>query len=168
MSCVKPSSAGFRRAVLALSLPGFAALQGCADTQLMRFAPPGIIKYEEIAGDQPVNPQVAERIAERRAETGGAKFPNLAQAPDEGDRPAMRPTAELQAEKDALAGARDDLADDIAGDRTVAEEELADDLAGARDALESDIERDNVEAAAERRKKLVAPPAENALPEEDK
>ncbi|MEM9706383.1 MAG: hypothetical protein AAF850_09950 [Pseudomonadota bacterium] len=47
-----------------------------------KLAPPGFIRYENIAGDTPVNPQIAEQIAQRD-ENKDSKFPTLAEAPSE-------------------------------------------------------------------------------------
>ncbi len=140
-----------------LACIGFAALQGCESADLARFAPPGIIKYEDLAGDQPQNPNVAERIAERRAEPDTGVFPNLSRAPGPKDRPAKRKKAGIAAEMDGLTGVRDDLADAVGADRQAAAEELERDLPGERDALKAQIEKDEAAAARERREKLQAP-----------
>ncbi len=61
-------------------LAAFGALAGCSQNQLTRFAPPGIIKYEDIASEKPQNPVVAERIKEHK-DRDDAKFPVLSQTP---------------------------------------------------------------------------------------
>ena len=155
MSAVK-LSAPFRRCVLVTA--ALAALPGCSNLDLSRFAPPGIVKYEEIAGDKPQNPVVAERIAERRAEHGGGKFPDLSAAPDADDRPAKRRAADMKAEISELAGMRDDLTEAAADDRAAADAELAGDLQAEREALKERVDSDNKEAARERREKLTPPP----------
>lgn len=155
MSAVKPSSP-FRRCVLVAAALG--ALPGCSNLDLSRFAPPGIVKYEDIAGDKPQNPVVAERIAERRAEHGAGKFPNLSAAPDADDRPPKRRAADIQAEMSELAGMRDALAEAAAEDRAAAEAELAGDLQAKSETLKERVESDNKAAARERREKLTPPP----------
>ena len=85
MSGVKQSCLR-RLALPLLAGAGVFAVTGCESGDLARFAPPGIVKYEDLAGDQPVNPDVAQRIEERRAEKGAGKFPRLAETPDEEDR----------------------------------------------------------------------------------
>ncbi|WP_428409384.1 hypothetical protein [Hyphococcus sp.] len=133
-------------------------LAGCESGDLARFAPPGIVKYEDLAGDQPVNPNVARRIEERREEEGAGKFPRLAETPDEGDRPEKKPRKELAAEKAALVDARETLAEEVAADRAGAEAELNRDLTAESDELKTRIDADSAAAARERRDKLV--PAE--------
>lgn len=73
-----------------------AAAGGCADLNLARFAPPGIVKYEDIAGDQPANAQIQGRIAERKA-AGESRTPNLS------EQPQQVPTGAPKAERESLA-----------------------------------------------------------------
>lgn len=145
-------------------LPGLFAvfsLSACANSDLARFAPPGIIKYEEIAGDQPVNPEVAESIAEYKARPDTGRFPRLAETPDEDDRPEKRPQEEVESEMDELASARETLEEQLAEDRAEAAAEADEGLAlpERRDALESTLDKDAAAAARERREKLKPPPA---------
>jgi hypothetical protein len=144
-----------------LALIGFVALQGCESGDLMRFAPPGIVKYEDLAGDQPQNPDVAARIAERRAEPDTGEFPILSTAPGKEDRPKKRKKADVESEMSGLAGAREDLAEAVGADRAASAEELGRDLPGERDALKALIEKDEAAAARERREKLQAPDGDN-------
>lgn len=135
------------------------ALTACANSDLARFAPPGVIKYEDIAGDQPVNPAVAERIAERRAEPDSGKFPRLADTPDKSDRPQKRPQDEVEREMQELAtmgeAIEKSLAEDRAQAEAAAEEGRA--LPERRDALKSTLDKDAAAAERERREKLTAP-----------
>ena len=145
----------------ALSLSvGVLALTGCESGDLARFAPPGIVKYEDLAGDQEMNPAVAERIAERREEKGAGEFPNLSLAPTEEDRPAKRPAEEVNAELGELVDARTMLAEEVASDRAEVEAELGRDLSAEGDALKERLEADSAAAARERRETLTAPEIE--------
>ncbi len=137
---------------------GLLASAGCSNTDLSRFAPPGIVKYEEIAGEKPQNPAVAARIAERRAERGGGEFPELSRTPGEEDRPEKPTLRQVERETDELIDMRETLDGQVAADRAAADAELADDLHAEGDALKERVKRDNEAAARERRDKLEAPP----------
>jgi len=95
-----------------------AASPGCSS--LKRLAPPGILKYEELAGDQPVNPEIKQRIAERRREID-RRFPDLSA------QPSRRPAEASMAERDALAAglidARDELQAAVEADRAASDAE---------------------------------------------
>jgi len=124
-------------------------LAGCADMQLARFAPPGIIKYEELAGDQPPNPLIAERI-EERVEDSDSPFPVIARTPSQS--PSGRPAEQRENLTTGLEDKRDrlDVAigadwDGVAQDRTRSEG-----LLDKRDHLAEDLERDAKAAARER------------------
>ena len=133
------------------------ALAGCESGALARFAPPGIVKYEDLAGDQPVNPAVAERIEERRHEEGAGKFPQLAETPDESDVPRKRSGRAIAADTAMLIDARDALAEEVAADRAAAETELDRDLTAESEELRSRLDADSAAAARERREKLTPP-----------
>ena len=140
---------------------GALALTGCESGDLARFAPPGIVKYEDLAGDQEVNPAVAARIAERREEKGAGSFPNLSLTPGKGDRPQKKPVSEVAAETDMLVDARTALAEDVASDRAAVEAELGRDLSAEGEALKSRLDADSAAAARERREALTPPETEN-------
>lgn len=144
------------KAALALIvLAGFAG--GCAS--LKRFAPPGIVKYEELAGDQPMNAQIKARAAERKA-SGEQRFPNLSEAPSA--PPQGLSQAEQHVLKDELREARAVLASAIANDLALAAAERAETVAlpgvrdpalslpDARDALAKAVEKDDAIARKER------------------
>ena len=136
---------------------GLIASAGCSNTSLSRFAPPGIVKYEDIASEKPQNPEVAARIAERRAEQGGGKFPNLSQTPGPEDQPKMPPPGAVDAEMAVLEALRETLAENVAEDRAAAAEELAGDLQAEREGLKERVDSDSKAAARERREKLTPP-----------
>ena len=161
MPGVKQSRARQQAAAIITAAAGFVALQGCESGDLARFAPPGVIKYEEIASEKPQNPEVAARIAERRAEPGSGRYPNLSEAPGAGDRPKKRKAADVEGEMSELAVMRDGLDAAVDSDRAAAAEELAEDLTAGRDALQAQIEQDEAAAARERREQLKAPDSDN-------
>lgn len=136
---------------------------GCADLRLGRFAPPGLVKYEDIAGDQPPNPEIAARIEARKA-TGESKTPNLSEQPQE--VPPGTPRRERVKLAAELHAARAKLDDGVEADRALAEaeREALIRLSGSKDelsleetagALSSAVERD----AREARKERGLPPA---------
>lgn len=128
---------------------------GCANTDFARFAPPGIVKYEDLAGDQPQNPNVAARIAERRGEPGTGKFPNLSQTPGPDKRPTPLSKSQIASQTAELEAARETLAEDVAEDRAAAEAETGADLAAESGALQDRVNADSAAAARERREKLT-------------
>ena len=158
MSSVKHSTARTAICLALFAAPVFGLLSGCANSELARFAPPGIIKYEDLAGDKPMNPTVAARIEERKAEPDTGNFPILSETPGAEQRPVKRTQAEIEGEKAGLTTARDELSDEISEDRSQASADKADDLALERDTLKERVDADNAAAARERREKLKAPP----------
>lgn len=133
----------------ALFLAALAAT-GCAGG-LKRFAPPGLVKYEELANDEPINPAIAERVKEHKKQPGGG-FPNLSEQPTELPEGIAKP------ERDAMLGEllvqRDLLNAAAAEDRAEAAAERDGSLGEARDALGEAIESDD---AAARRERGLAP-----------
>ncbi len=122
------------------------SLSGCADG-LRRFAPPGIVKYEELAGDETVDPAIAARIEERRAADGGG-FPPLAKQPTKVPDGIAKP--ERAAMEAALLAERDALNQAVLGDRALAATERIDALEATRDALAEEVVRDDALARRER------------------
>ena len=123
------------------------AASGCSSGALKRFAPPGIVKYEELAKDQPANPVIVQRIEVQKDEPGGG-FPNLSEEPTkvpEGiakpERDAME--ADLLRQRDALNAA-------MTEDRTLAETERLHALEEDRDALSEAVAKDDAAARRER------------------
>ncbi len=88
------------------------ALPGCAG--LKRLAPPGVIKYENLAGDDPPSPAIKERIAARQ-NAGAGGFPNLAETPSK--KPDGVPKSAREKEMEELLAARDALARAVANDQ---------------------------------------------------
>lgn len=130
---------------------------GCAGIE--RFAPPGIVKYEDLSGDQPQNPEILARVVERKAERQPT-FPNLSDAPQA--PPVPLAPDEQDALKAELVVRRDALAADVEADaaKSAADREAlvvlpgagstAIGLEAARDALAEKAEADDARARAER------------------
>ncbi|MGE0408470.1 MAG: hypothetical protein AB7P23_04310 [Amphiplicatus sp.] len=134
------------------------SLAGCAG--LARLAPPGVIKYEDLAGGEPTDPVMKAHIEARRAESREA-FPDISATPSE-----KPPALSLAQRDEAAAGlreARDALAAAIAEDRAEASFERetgvklpGDDEAAARrleeaqEALADAVARDEAAARRER------------------
>lgn len=97
---------------------GCLALSGCAG--LKRLAPPGVLKYEELAGDQPPSPIIKERIAASK-DLGTGGFPNLVETPSK--KPEGIPKATRERESAELLAARDALNAAVAEDRAAAASE---------------------------------------------
>jgi hypothetical protein len=152
-----PMTARAKRYSIAMLAAAAFALPACAG--LKRFAPPGIVRYENLSGDQPQNPQIKQRVAERKTESA-AKFPNLSQAPQSPPEP-MAPD-EQDRRRAEILGARDALAQDVAADaaRAAADRAVLVTLPGAgsaplapgeaRDALAAQVAADEARARAER------------------
>jgi len=116
---------------------------GCSSLELARFAPPGIIKYEQIANKKPPNTAMQEIIDERR-EASEKKFPVLFETPSQKDIPTKRTVTEVTAEIEALEAARDYLAAAVEASRgqVEADSDKMSILPEQRDALSDKIERD--------------------------
>ena len=122
------------------------AFAGCAGVE--RFAPPGIVKYEDLAKDQPMNEQIKARAVEARAE-GAATYPNLSKLPQAA--PETLSDEEQAALETALKEMRAALGDAVAADGgAAAASEGAQALIGARDALKALVEADDAKARDER------------------
>ncbi len=124
---------------------------GCSSVQWRRLAPPGILKYEELASEKPPNPVIDEEIAQRK---DGEKthFPNLSLAPSRSDLPAERSQDELKAEMDELTAARDGLASEVTDDREAVDLARAtvDDIVAAADKLADQVSEDETAVTDER------------------
>ncbi len=134
------------RAKASYLLIALLAAAGCANG-LKRIAPPGIVKYEDRAKGQPVNPAIEARIEAFQKESAGG-FPIL------GEQPSIAPEGvaapERAAMEAALLEARDQLNDAIAHDRTLADAERTEALEEDRDALGAAVKKDDEAARRER------------------
>jgi hypothetical protein len=151
---------------IAAAFIGVACLGGCAGIE--RFAPPGIVRYENLSGDKPQNPEIKARVTERKAGRD-AKFPNLSLAPQK--TPPTMPAEEQENWKRSLSAAREDLAAAIAEDRIEAAADRAEPivlpggvttpLEGAANALSAATDKDDAAARAERGLPPRVKPAKN-------
>jgi hypothetical protein len=131
------------------------AAAGCSGG-LKRFAPPGFVKYEDLAQGQPVAPSIAARIdASRSAEAGD--FPDLSAQPSEA--PAGIAAPERVALGDELEAARVALIEAVERDRAVASAERIESIEAHRDALDDALKTDDAAA----RKERGLPPAPPAI-----
>lgn len=140
-----------------LTVVAFSAT-GCAELQLSRFAPPGVVKYEDIAGEKEPNPTIVE-VIETQKETSTRDYPRLAETPSKKDRPKKRPLSQVDAEIDELATARDELIEHVAEARLEAEADLAErpPLLSKREEMQKQIELDAATAEAERKEAMPSP-----------
>jgi len=120
---------------------------GCSSGAIKRFAPPGIVKYEDRAKGEPTNPAIVERIEAQKDLPGGG-FPKLSEQPTklpEGiakpERDAM--TADLLEQRDALNAA-------MTEDRALADAERLHLLEEDRAALSEAVAKDDAAARRER------------------
>jgi hypothetical protein len=122
------------------------AASGCSGG-FKRFAPPGIVKYEDLAKGQPASQAITERIEVRKAEPGGG-FPKLS------EQPTKLPEGIAKPERDAMIKdlllQRDALNAAMTQDRELANAERLEALEGDRDALSEAVERDDAAARRER------------------
>lgn len=128
------------------------AVTGCSSLDLARFAPPGVVKYEDIASEKPPNPTIQAVVDERKA-MPDKEFPKLSETPSKKDRPQKRRLSEVNEEIGELAGARDNLNAEVSAAREQAEAEMAEivPLPDQRDALDELLLRDEASALAERK-----------------
>lgn len=138
-------------ALLPLISASLVVVPGCAT--LKRLPPPGLVKYEDRAKGKPVNPLIATRIKEERAQ-GHARFPDLAAQPQK--QPTAPPeSARLAgiADLKARGGALDaEVATDRAAagaESNAAPEDVANLQARAAD-LRAKIDEDRLAAAADK------------------
>ena len=126
--------------------------QGCANSSLARFAPPGIVKYEDIAGEKPPNPAIQESVRNYRQETRG-EFPVLSETPSAGRPPAKPPDEQRDSRLQGLIEKRDVFAAELEADRAAAEADLVErkKLSAESDAFGERLENDLAAARAERR-----------------
>lgn len=140
-----------------LALGAFAvAAGGC--TTLERLAPPGFVKYEDLAGDKPKNAVIQERVKAVK-DARDARYPNLSEQPSAA--PTPMPAEERKAHLDMLVVAGSTLTEQIAADRTAAAVDLSEGVAmagapglldpiSAAAALKAAIEADKLAAAADK------------------
>lgn len=147
-------------------------LAGCAG--LERFAPPGIVKYEDLAGDKSQNETIKARVVEVRG-ARDAEFPNLSNAP-QGAPETLSADEQASLETELLA-ARELLRATVVSDRAGAEAdrlatvvlpgviETPSELQAVRDALNAAVANDDAQARSERKLPARKPAAADAEPQ---
>lgn len=156
---------GAKSAAFVVCAAAVLAGSGCAN--LKRFAPAGLVKYEQIASKKPQNPVIKARIAET-AKSGDGGFPDLSKEPKAAPKPM--PAAERAEITAALRARRDAVEADIAEARAAAEAEGETivalpggaqgdqgSLKEARDALDEAVKKDEAAARKERGMKPRSP-----------
>ncbi len=141
----------------ALALGLFAIANGGCTT-LERLAPPGFVKYEDLAGDKPKNAVIQQRVKAVKT-ARDARYPVLS------EQPTTAPVSMPVAERDALVKVLDEagtaLNTDVAADRAGAAAELSEgvtvpgasgllDPISAAASLKAAIEADKLAAAADK------------------
>lgn len=129
------------------------AVSSCADA-VKRFAPPGIVKYEELAKGEPVDAAIAARIKERRV-ADDAAFPILSEQPSETPEAMAKP--DRVAMEKLLTERRTITNDAIAADRAEAPSDRVTPLAAQQEAIQAAIEEDRDAAARERAAAIPVP-----------
>ncbi len=131
---------------------------GCSSLELARFAPPGLVKYEDIASEKPPNPAIQE-ILDAQTVASDAEYPDLSQTPSEKDRPQKRSSRWVANQTNLLEDSRDTINEAVEAERAqaIAETEDAILLPEQRDELDEMFERDAVSARAERRDPMPVP-----------
>jgi len=143
-----------------------------------RFAPPGFIKYEDLAKDIPVDPAIQARI-DSVAVNKEADYPDLSQTPSEIPKGETKRVRELTVKN--LIAVREVIDTDIARARSLAEAEFELETKGERDITQigqasvlpdteqiiEDIEKTRKEAQEEAAKSLPAPLDLKEAPEQN-
>lgn len=144
--------------------------QGCAsDSVFARFAPPGVVKYEDIASEKPPNPAIQETVREYR-DTTRRRFPVLSRTPTAEPPPQMPDAAVREALRAGLVEGREALAARLADDQAAiaAERGETGEITEEGEAFNAQLKRDAAAAQAERRDALSADDAPSgARPSDD-
>lgn len=133
---------------------------GCSGSSfLARFAPPGLVKYEDIAGEKPPNPAIEETVRNYREDTR-ARFPVLSRTPTAGPAPEIPDGARRDALKAELIEGREKLAEEVSGDQAAvaAEEAQGAAITNRGERFNDQLERDSAAAKEERRNDLTQDP----------
>ncbi|MEL7486760.1 MAG: hypothetical protein AAGJ87_06045 [Pseudomonadota bacterium] len=133
---------------LAIALSAI-VVTGCSTLQ--RLAPPGFVKYEDLAKDTPPNPAI-EAAVEERTVSRKTRFPRLSEEPNRA--PTALSAASRANETVDLLEKRDALQRELDAIRAVADADQAkraSELEAARDALDQAIKRERDRAADDAR-----------------
>lgn len=150
-------SNGFRLAASGIAV--ILLVQGCSNSFLARFAPPGVVKYEDIAGDKPPNPAIEQTVQEYREDTK-ARFPVLSRTPTSKPLPEKPDSAVRDATMNELIESREKLAQELQNDQAAidADRTEVDALPGKGEDLAEKLDEDTSAAQAERKDSLSQQP----------
>ena len=129
---------------------------------MRRLSPPGFFKYEDIAKETPVNPQIQDRINGRK-NSKDAAFPVLASTPSQKLKPPS--AANLEAGAEQLQKKGDEVRAAVAIDQERARAEnaaSAADIEKKRAELADEIEALKAQAAQDRKSRPAIPDANAA------
>lgn len=134
-------------------------LQGCSNSTLARFAPPGLVKYEDIASKKPPNPAIEQTVRDYREDTK-SRFPVLSETPTAEPAPQIPTGAVRDATKADLIEGRDELAKALEQDQAAIDADRAaiGDLTEKSDSFASQLDQDSAAAQAERKENLPQQP----------
>ena len=136
----------------------FLAGTGCSSLELARFAPPGVVKYEDIASEKAPNAAIQE-VVNASTQASDADYPDLSQTPSAKDRPRKRNSAWIENQIVQLGESRDTLNEAVDAERAQAEAETEDAILfpEQRDARDEMLDSDEATARAERRIPMPVP-----------
>ena len=140
------------RAKILAALTATGLMLGGCSGGLKQLAPPGILKYEDLAKGEPVDPQIKARIDAHQADESSI-YPVLAEQPDFLPEGIAKPEREAMAEN--LIEQRNALNDAVAEDRIAASSERDGDLSAERSALGEKVQKDDAAAKAERKQPVL-------------
>lgn len=121
---------------------------GCAGIE--RFAPPGIVKYEDLAKGQPMNERIKARVVEANT-AEPARYPNLSQAPQAAPETlSAEEQAALEAALKEMRAALGSATAAVTVSLGEGDDAGAEALMAVRDALKAKVEADDAAARTER------------------
>ena len=141
------------RAKILAALTATGLMLGGCSGGLKQLAPPGILKYEDLAKGEPVDPQIKARIDAQEQNDDAKVYPVLAEQPDFLPEGIAKPEREAMAEN--LIEERNALNDAVAEDRIAASSERDGDLSAERSALGEKVQKDDAAAKAERKQPVT-------------
>jgi hypothetical protein len=142
------------------------AVTGCANYQWARLAPPGILKYEDIASQKPPNPAVEKEIAQID-DASPSRFPRLSETPAAKANPSPARRSDMDGDAAELMRAKNAVDETLGGyhEEIAKAREDREALEARRESLLDQLDRDQAAAAGERAKAMPTledqPPSEN-------
>lgn len=105
-------------------IAAFLSMPGCSSFDWARLAPPGIVKYEEIASKKPPNETIQLELNRNREETASS-YPKIADMPINSDAEQRGALGKLNEESNSLIVSREELELQLNSDRAQANQERA-------------------------------------------